>query len=237
MKTFTVEQLAACNGQDGKPAYVAYQGIVYDISQSKLWAQGQHMRRHKAGCDLTTDIQAAPHQSDVLQRYPQVGRLEQMQASQRPIPGWLTWLLQANPFLRRHPHPMTVHFPIAFMLASPVCMILYLLTGHPPLETTAFHCLGGGVISLSVAIITGFFTWWYNYQAKATLATNIKIPASFFTLGLAFCLFIWRANSHQLLTAPEGPNMIYLGLSLGFIPLIGVIGWFGATLTFPLEKE
>jgi hypothetical protein len=31
--------------------------------------------------------------------------------------------------------------------------------------------------------------------------------------------------------------MIYLLLVFSLIPIITVIGWFGATMTFPIEKE
>ena len=65
MKEFDAEELAGYNGDTGNPDYVAHQGNVYDVSESKLWYNGMHMRRHHAGRDLTTDIQAAPHEPDV----------------------------------------------------------------------------------------------------------------------------------------------------------------------------
>ncbi len=73
VKELDPEELKGFDGKDGKPAYVAHQGKVYDITQSKLWKNGRHMNRHNAGGDLTADIQAAPHSPDVLKRYPEVG--------------------------------------------------------------------------------------------------------------------------------------------------------------------
>ncbi|MFO7555034.1 MAG: cytochrome b5 domain-containing protein, partial [Desulfobacterales bacterium] len=67
MKEFDVEELARYNGENGNPVYVAYQGNVYDVSESKLWRTGMHMKRHHAGRDLTADIQSAPHEPDVLE--------------------------------------------------------------------------------------------------------------------------------------------------------------------------
>ncbi|MEJ2038768.1 MAG: cytochrome b5 domain-containing protein, partial [Desulfosarcinaceae bacterium] len=132
MKTFNQEQLKQYNGQDGQPIYIAVGDKVYDVSGSKLWRGGMHMKRHPAGQDLTSDIQAAPHTREVLERYPQIGVLEkeadeaQGAAPGQEIPPWLAGLLEKVPMLRRHPHPMTVHFPIAFMFAVPVFSFLYL---------------------------------------------------------------------------------------------------------------
>lgn len=237
MQNFTKDQLAKFNGQNGKPAYVAHQGIVYDVSASKLWKNGQHMRRHNAGLDLTAEIQAAPHQSDKLLRYPQVGCLQQDHPPQRPMPAWLAWLLTANPFLRRHPHPMTVHFPIVFLLADPLFVFLFLLTGNRNFETTAFHCLACAIVGLIAAMATGFFTWWYNYMAKKMGPITIKITLSVIALIVAVILFVWRRNVPQVITADDGANLLFLVLSFAFIPLTSIVGWFGATLTFPLEKE
>ncbi len=73
MKEFDLNTLAEFDGTDGKPAYVAVQGKVYDVTRSKLWKDGTHQRRHRAGEDLTDDLEGAPHKPDVLLRFPQVG--------------------------------------------------------------------------------------------------------------------------------------------------------------------
>lgn len=195
------------------------------------------MKRHDAGMDLSTDMQAAPHETDVLERYSQVGVLVKEQAPERPMPGWLAWLLETNPFFRRHPHPMTVHFPIVFMLANPFFNALFLITGNRSFETTAFHCLAGGVLFIVVAMVTGYFTWWYNYMAKTMKPVVIKIPVTIAMLVIAIVSFIWRSISPDVMVDLKGINMLYFLFSLSFVPLISIAGWFGATMTFPIEEE
>jgi predicted heme/steroid binding protein/uncharacterized membrane protein len=237
MKEFSPAELAQYNGKDGKSIYIAHKGNVYDVSESKMWRGGRHMKRHNAGEDLTTDIQAAPHDTDVLERYPQVGTLKKEQAPDRPMPGWIAWMLDANPFFRRHPHPMTVHFPIVFMLSNPFFNFLFWLTGNPAFETTAFHCLGGGILFMLVAIFTGIFTWWYNYMANMMKPIAIKIPLSILVLSIAIVSFAWRINVPGVMADLQGINILYFLLSLSFFPQIGIIGWYGATMTFPVEDE
>jgi len=65
-KHISEDELSKNDGQDSRPAYVAYKGIVYDVSGSRLWASGLHQRRHKAGQDLTAEFTAAPHDESVF---------------------------------------------------------------------------------------------------------------------------------------------------------------------------
>ncbi|MBN1244005.1 cytochrome B5 [Candidatus Bathyarchaeota archaeon] len=75
LKKFTVKELEECNGKNGKPAYVAYQGKVYDLSQSGLWRSGEHMGMHQAGKDVAEELELAPHGKEVLERMKLVGTL------------------------------------------------------------------------------------------------------------------------------------------------------------------
>jgi predicted heme/steroid binding protein len=73
-KQFTLTELSQYDGKNGKPAYVGYQGKVYDVSQSDQWLEGDHMG-HEAGNDLTESLEIAPHAPDVLERMKVVGVL------------------------------------------------------------------------------------------------------------------------------------------------------------------
>jgi predicted heme/steroid binding protein len=74
MKDFTVAELAENNGMAGKPAYVAYKGVVYDVTESAMWGEGDHEGMHQAGADLTAEHEDAPHDVYVTD-FPEVGRL------------------------------------------------------------------------------------------------------------------------------------------------------------------
>jgi predicted heme/steroid binding protein/uncharacterized membrane protein len=237
MKKFNADSLAEHNGENGRPVYIAHKGRIFDVSGSKLWKTGTHMKRHRAGCDLTIDIKAAPHDIDLLERYPQVGILEEDAPADIRVPAPLEKLMARFPMLRRHPHPMTVHFPIVFMTAAPFFTILYLATGQAAFETTAFHCLGGGVLFTLVAVSTGLYTWWLNYFAKPARAVKIKLKISPLLFGGSLAAFIWRFLDPRVMTDLYGWGHIYLLLVISLFPMVVVIGWFGAQLTFPAEGE
>jgi predicted heme/steroid binding protein/uncharacterized membrane protein len=236
MKEFDLESLSQFNGKEGKPLYIAHKGRVFDVSASKLWNTGLHMKRHAAGHDLTIDIEAAPHEADVLDRYPQVGTLKMKEVVDKSLPKPLERLLERFPFLYRHPHPMLVHFPVVFAVSPVLFYLLYLITGVTTFETTAFHCLGGGLFFFAPAVLTGFLTWWLNYQARPMRPVRIKILFSTLLLAIGLAAFLLRLFLPAAILSLSGVGFLYLLLILALVPVVSVIGWYGASLTFPLKR-
>lgn len=72
MKVFSKEELAQHNGRNNSTIYVAYKGLVYDVSSSELFKGGKHYF-HDTGIDLTQDMDAAPHLDDVMNKFPVLG--------------------------------------------------------------------------------------------------------------------------------------------------------------------
>ena len=237
MKEFDLEELSQCNGREGKPVYIVHKGKVIDVSESKLWRGGRHMNRHNAGNDLSADIGAAPHGLEVLDRYPQIGVLREGGACEIKVPRFLEHLIAKVPFLKRHPHPMTVHFPIVFMFSVPVFNVIYLLTGVRSFEITALHCLGAGILFTPVAIATGWYTWWLNYFAKPLRAVAIKKGVSLLLIITEIAVFVWRIAVPDILDTFGFGSVVYFFLVVSLFLLVMIIGWFGASLTFPIEQE
>jgi predicted heme/steroid binding protein/uncharacterized membrane protein len=234
-KTFTLEELAACDGKDGRPAYVAHGGKVLDVSGSKLWKSGRHMNRHQAGLDLTADLKGAPHGEDVLSRCPQVGVVAgECTAPRKEVSGEaLPWLLRKSPFLRRHPHPMTVHFPIAFGLGAVIFLGLSLLFGGALCSYGAAAMLLAGAATMPATILTGLATWKYNYGLSMILPVRIKLALSPVLLVQFFAAAAWLLADPGVIAPGGAGRGAFCLLVLSLLPVVGVVGWFGATLTFP----
>ena len=74
MRTFTLEELSQYNGKDGQPAYVAVDGVVYDVTNVEAWKDGEHKLGLTAGNELTEEItKQSPHGLKVLEGLPIVG--------------------------------------------------------------------------------------------------------------------------------------------------------------------
>ena len=75
LATYTRSQLALRNGQDREEIWCAYQGIIYDVSNSRLWRNGKHYE-HWAGQDLTKELDNdAPHNQNVFDKFEIIGKL------------------------------------------------------------------------------------------------------------------------------------------------------------------
>ncbi len=75
LPSYTHSQLALRNGQDREEIWCAYNGLIYDVSASRLWENGKHYE-HWAGQDLTQELLNAPHNENVFDKFDPVGRLE-----------------------------------------------------------------------------------------------------------------------------------------------------------------
>lgn len=70
-------ELANHDGRDGRKAYIAVNGTIYDVTESPRWGNGLHPPNHQAGQDLTEELKTAPHVRAVVERFPVVGTLEE----------------------------------------------------------------------------------------------------------------------------------------------------------------
>ncbi len=78
-RVFTLAELAEFDGKGGKPAYIAVDGVVYDLSGSATWPEGKHTPCNlgaMAGRDLSEELKQAPaRMRENLKRFPVVGTL------------------------------------------------------------------------------------------------------------------------------------------------------------------
>jgi predicted heme/steroid binding protein len=65
---FTAQELQRFNGEHGERVYIAFRGVVYDVTDCSRWHTGLHEEAHFAGIDLTDFLSEAPHAAEVFTR-------------------------------------------------------------------------------------------------------------------------------------------------------------------------
>ncbi|MGE5628797.1 MAG: cytochrome b5 domain-containing protein, partial [Solirubrobacterales bacterium] len=73
--TFSFQELARNNGKDGNPAYVAVNGMVYDVTNNAAWAAATHFGM-TAGKDLTSEFASCHAGQPILNKLKIVGKLK-----------------------------------------------------------------------------------------------------------------------------------------------------------------
>ncbi len=68
LRTITLAELRRNNGERGTRKYIAYRGLVYDVTECSKWQPELHEQLHFAGQDLTSELPDAPHKEDVFRR-------------------------------------------------------------------------------------------------------------------------------------------------------------------------
>ena len=237
MKTYTLEEISESDGKDGKPSLVAVDGQVYDVSSSKRWTGGMHMRRHQAGSDLTSDLKAAPHGPEVLERVELVGQIHRVSKEKiTGFRGYVEELLERHPFFRRHPHPAMVHFPLGLLMITPLLQVASLLTHSSATEWAAYLTLLIGSVSILGSIVTGYLTWIVNYEASDSKVIKSKRHVAWFAFALALVACYTRTFVVQDPLRLADPFVLLYSLNvIALAAAVGYTGFLGGKLTFPYE--
>ena len=64
----TYLELRRGTGERGARKLIAYEGIVYDVSDCPRWRMDLHEQLHFPGQDLTSELPDAPHKEEVFSR-------------------------------------------------------------------------------------------------------------------------------------------------------------------------
>jgi len=246
MKTMDKAELEKANGAEGGPILVSFEGKVYDVTASKMWRKGVHFRTHQAGKDLTESMKAAPHGAEVLDRYEQIGTVAGYKAAAPEAVREPPFVI--DKILRQHPHPVSVHFPIALSLTGALSMTAFLAAralGGPEFSIPALHatpqtfetftlfCLILATLAAPVTIATGVLSWYYNYSAVWTGIYRWKTSLSILLATLQFSALAIRfgAVTGSDLGAPA--YWLFAALVLAMAPTVIGLGYFGGKITFP----
>ena len=73
-RLFTLEELSSYNGRNGNPAYVAVNGVVYDVTNIAAWGGATHFGL-TAGTDVTSQFASCHASQPILSKLKVVGKM------------------------------------------------------------------------------------------------------------------------------------------------------------------
>lgn len=262
----TKEELKKFNGQDGQPAYIGYKGKVYDMTKSDFWEKGKHMGIIFAGEDLTDKIGRAPHGEDNIFRFPVIDDLiddnaeadsanktkETIAHNAETIMSEIDQkkIARINWYKKNHPHPITVHFPIAFSFLAFLLQVFSMLV---PAKVSLFSSSSLFISILSTlflipTIISGLTSFYINYNGFANklmkrkiLGTAVLMVTSIISVIVGAAEFTngFEKNLQEVcgnLTEYNAMKSFYTLLTLFNAALAAFIGKQGGKITWPENK-
>ena len=66
-REISLAEVRRSTGERGTRKLVAYDGLVYDVTDCRRWSKDMHEQQHFPGQDLTGEMQDAPHKQEVFQ--------------------------------------------------------------------------------------------------------------------------------------------------------------------------
>lgn len=225
------DELQNFDGKEGRKAYVSHLGKVYDVTDSRLWKNGKHVNKHFAGMDLSEAIKAAPHGPEVLGRYAQVGEIEMISAARAKEERTLKTTIRSL-YRVFHPHPMLIHFPMGLLSFVLIMQIIFQITKRVSFETAAYYGLCTATVFMVPTIVSGFVSWWVNYEMTKNKIFEFKITFSFILLFMCATEIYLRTAAPEVAYGLSGTGLVYNAMLFLNIPVLAVIGFNGGKLSW-----
>ncbi|WP_022851887.1 DUF2231 domain-containing protein [Limisalsivibrio acetivorans] len=226
------EELSKFDGKEGRKAYVGFKGKVYDVTESRLWKEGQHVKRHYAGRDLTEDLEKAPHADEVFERFEVIDELVSSKEKEAKDKEQETEDKLREIYRRLHPHPMFIHYPMGLLAFTIMMQAVFLLTGKSSFELAAFYSLVVGTVSILPAAGSGLFSWWVNYNFSTTKVFVYKLSFTGILFVITTCEVLMRFSRPEISYTGDGASIAYNTLVFLNLPVLAVIGYNGGKITW-----
>jgi len=227
----TLQELKRYNGRDGSRAYVAYKGTVYDVTESPFWKEGEHEGLHSAGGDLSVMLAGAPHGDEVFAKMPVVATLQEAPAADPLKERLRLW------YKKYHPHPMTVHFPIALHLFSAGLDLLFFISPKAAYAAAVFFTFFVATVMGFVAMIPGVLSWWINYDLSMRRPFVVKLIVATLTLLLGVVGITLYLENPAIVYEPAFEGIAYHSIILLTGASVIVLGYYGGKITWGERPE
>ena len=128
-------------------------------------------------------------------------------------------------------HPLTVHFPIAFLIGATLFYFLALIFKKESFAYTGFSMLILGVLSAGIAVSAGLYAET-GVMVSRSVRANLLEPHEdlmLITFGISIILVIWSLIYRPF---PKKGRIIFILLLLAMLAVMGLGADYGARMVY-----
>jgi uncharacterized membrane protein len=127
-----------------------------------------------------------------------------------------------------HPlHPMLITFPVAFLVATLVCDLIFWRTGNPAWSTASLYLLGAALIMAALAAIAGLTDFVGDARIRDLSAAWHHMVGNVAVVLLSLWNWYRRYEAGEAAVLPTG-----LVISLVVVLLLLYTGWRGWEMVY-----
>lgn len=139
--------------------------------------------------------------------------------------------------LKLHLHPITVHFPNGILPAAVIFLVIAAFLHNATLELVAYYNFIFVLLMLPVVLVTGFIEWQKRYKGIKSIIFITKILCSLIVLAATNILVFWRLIDPAVISQSSPYRLIYLGIAVATVTIVGIAGHLGGKLVFGSRGE
>jgi uncharacterized membrane protein len=134
-------------------------------------------------------------------------------------------------------HPVAAHFPNGLIPTAVLFLLLTLLTGDVFTEHVVIYLLGVVLAVIPVSLVSGIYEWRTRLHGERALIFYKKIGLASILLMLVLAAVWLRYDRPALLTEAGIGKWLYIGLVLAMLPVVALLGHYGAKLAYQWKKK
>ncbi len=127
-----------------------------------------------------------------------------------------------------HPlHPMLIPFPVAFLVATLACDLIFWRTGNPGWSTASLYLLGAALVMAALAAVAGFTDFFGDHRIRDLSAAWHHMVGNLVVVLLSLWNWYRRYADGDAAVLPTG-----LLISLVVVLLLLYTGWRGWEMVY-----
>jgi len=175
-----------------------------------------------------TEKEETPEAEKTAEKKPE----KEAKPSKAPSPSLFTYEAVTGLMVKHHLHPITVHFPNGIVPMAVVFIFLAVIFQFAGLAAASFYSMIFVVLTLPVALFTGYNEWQKKYQGAMTRIFKIKIIAALVVTASAVIIVLWRLLNPGILQTSSSMRTGFLILHLILLAATAIAGYIGGKLVF-----